>query len=109
MQSPDNNELLLCCRQARAKSAKSAAHLVDLIVAGISSINASEAQMKIAYALAFVGLLAILSPVADARRLLQSSSVTDADILNFALNLEVIFVAFVLLCLLRYHLSEFDC
>jgi len=47
------------------------------------------AFVQIAYALAVVGLLAILSPAADARRLLQSSSITDADILNFALNLEV--------------------
>ena len=46
-------------------------------------------SVQVAYALAFVGLLAILSPAADARRLLQSSSITDADILNFALNLEV--------------------
>ncbi len=44
---------------------------------------------------ALVGVLAVLSPVADARRLLQSSAITDADILNFALNLEV---CAVLLC-----------
>ena len=41
-------------------------------------------------ALAFVlGLLAVFAPSLEARRLLQSSGVTDADILNFALNLEV--------------------
>jgi hypothetical protein len=45
--------------------------------------------MRLAKALAFVGLLAIFSVGADARRLLQSSATTDADILNFALNLEV--------------------
>ena len=46
--------------------------------------------MKMAYALALVGLLAILSPAADARKLMQdTSAITDNDILNFALNLEV--------------------
>ena len=46
--------------------------------------------MKTAYALAFLGLLAVLSPAADARRMLQdSTTITDSDILNFALNLEV--------------------
>ena len=46
--------------------------------------------MKTAYALAFLGLLAVLSPAAEARRLLQdSTTITDNDILNFALNLEV--------------------
>ena len=46
--------------------------------------------MKTAYALAFLGLLALLSPAAGARRLLQdSTTITDSDILNFALNLEV--------------------
>ena len=41
-------------------------------------------------ALAFIlGLLAVFAPSLEARRLLQSSGVTDADILNFALNLEV--------------------
>ena len=50
----------------------------------------STTTMKTAYALAIVGLLAILSPVANARRLLQdSATITDNDILNFALNLEV--------------------
>ena len=46
--------------------------------------------MKTAYVLAFLGLLAVLSPAADARRMLQDSpTITDSDILNFALNLEV--------------------
>ena len=46
--------------------------------------------MKMAHALVFLGLLVILSPAADARRLLQdSTTITDNDILNFALNLEV--------------------
>ena len=44
--------------------------------------------MKFAIAVALLGLLAVLSPVADARKLMQSAP-TDADILNFALNLEV--------------------
>ena len=49
-------------------------------------------SLQISYALAFLGLLALLSPAAEARRLHQDSSmstITDADILNFALNLEV--------------------
>ena len=45
--------------------------------------------MKTVYALTLVGLLAMFSPAADARKLMQSSATTDADILNFALNLEV--------------------
>lgn len=46
--------------------------------------------MKIGYAFAVVGVLALLSPAVSARQLKQdSSSITDADILNFALNLEV--------------------
>ena len=45
--------------------------------------------MRLAHALTFVGLLSIFSVGAEARRLLQSSATTDADILNFALNLEV--------------------
>ena len=45
--------------------------------------------MQAAYAIALVGLLAFAAPAADARSLKQdSSAVTDADILNFALNLE---------------------
>lgn len=38
--------------------------------------------------LALVGMLALSAPAADARQLKQST-LTDADILNFALNLEV--------------------
>ena len=45
--------------------------------------------MRAAIALVLVGLLALFAPSTEARRLLQSSGVTDADILNFALNLEV--------------------
>ena len=45
--------------------------------------------MQAAYAIAFVGLLALAAPAANARSLKQdSSALTDADILNFALNLE---------------------
>ena len=45
--------------------------------------------MQAAYFIAFVGLLAIAAPTASARSLKQDSSApTDADILNFALNLE---------------------
>ena len=44
--------------------------------------------LQIGYAFALVGLLAILSPVAQARSLKQSSQIGDADVLNFALNLE---------------------
>ena len=42
-------------------------------------------------ALAFVAVVAILSSGASARQLKQETStgITDADILNFALNLEV--------------------
>lgn len=43
--------------------------------------------MKAVCVLALVGLLALSAPAADARQLKQSA-VTDADILNFALNLE---------------------
>ena len=45
--------------------------------------------MRAALASVLVGLLAVFAPSTEARRLLQSSGVTDADILNFALNLEV--------------------
>ena len=46
--------------------------------------------MKAAYLLAFVGALALLSPAVQARQLKQdNSAITDADVLNFALNLEV--------------------
>ena len=45
--------------------------------------------MRAALAFVLVGLLAVFAPSTEARRLLQSSGVTDADILNFALNLEV--------------------
>ena len=46
--------------------------------------------MKTAYAFALLAFVAILSPIADARRLLQdSAAINDNDILNFALNLEV--------------------
>ena len=46
--------------------------------------------MRIACSIALIGLLALLSPTAYARQLKQdSSSITDVDILNFALNLEV--------------------
>lgn len=45
--------------------------------------------MNAVLALALVGLLAFVSPSADARKLMQSSAINDADILNFALNLEV--------------------
>ena len=46
--------------------------------------------MKAAYLLAFVGALALLSPAVQARQLKQdTSAITDADVLNFALNLEV--------------------
>lgn len=38
--------------------------------------------------LALLGLLALSAPAADARQLKQTA-ITDADILNFALNLEV--------------------
>ncbi len=38
--------------------------------------------------LALLGLLALAAPAADARQLKQAA-LTDADILNFALNLEV--------------------
>ena len=45
--------------------------------------------MQAAYAIALVGLLAFTAPAAHARSLKQdSSAVTDADVLNFALNLE---------------------
>lgn len=39
--------------------------------------------------LALLGLLALSAPAADARQLKQDTTITDADILNFALNLEV--------------------
>ena len=54
--------------------------------------NHFSPSLQVSYALAFFGLLALLSPAAEARRLHQDSSmsaITDADILNFALNLEV--------------------
>ena len=45
--------------------------------------------MQLIYAIALAGLLALAAPAAHARSLKQdSSAVTDADILNFALNLE---------------------
>jgi len=45
--------------------------------------------VQVAYAFALVALLAFAAPAANARSLKQdSSSITDADILNFALNLE---------------------
>ena len=43
--------------------------------------------MQVAYAFALVGLLAFAAPLTSARSLKQSGP-TDADILNFALNLE---------------------
>ena len=43
--------------------------------------------MQAACVLALLGLLALCAPAADARQLKQA--VTDADVLNFALNLEV--------------------
>ena len=47
------------------------------------------ACLQAAYVIAFVGLLAFAAPTASARSLKQDSSTpTDADILNFALNLE---------------------
>lgn len=45
--------------------------------------------MQAACFLALLGLLALSAPAADARQLQQASDITDADILNFALNLEV--------------------
>lgn len=46
--------------------------------------------MKAAYAVALVAALALLSPAVSARQLKQdTSAITDADVLNFALNLEV--------------------
>jgi len=45
--------------------------------------------VQVAYAFALVALLAFAAPTGNARSLKQdSSSITDADILNFALNLE---------------------
>ncbi|KAL3133990.1 hypothetical protein ABBQ32_008430 [Trebouxia sp. C0010 RCD-2024] len=44
--------------------------------------------MKTFCGFVFLGLLVLLSPAAAARRLQASSAITDADILNFALNLE---------------------
>ncbi|KAL3143542.1 hypothetical protein ABBQ38_002341 [Trebouxia sp. C0009 RCD-2024] len=44
--------------------------------------------MKTFCGFVFLGLLVLLSPAAAARRLKASSAITDADILNFALNLE---------------------
>ena len=71
--------------------------------------------MKFAIAVALLGLLAVLSPVADARKLMQSAP-TDADILNFALNLEVskrfakdsCKALLLLLCILPLLLSTFS-
>lgn len=46
--------------------------------------------MKTLVALALVGLLSLAGPTVQARTLKQATSApTDADILNFALNLEV--------------------
>ena len=50
----------------------------------------SAFSMKAACVLALVGALALLSPAVQARQLKQdNSAITDADVLNFALNLEV--------------------
>ena len=46
--------------------------------------------MKLRRACAIIGVLTCLSSAAAARQLKQdSSAITDADVLNFALNLEV--------------------
>lgn len=45
-------------------------------------------MLQAAFVLALLGLVALCAPAADARQLKQAA-VTDADILNFALNLEV--------------------
>ena len=60
--------------------------------AGVAGVNMSVLQA--ACLLALLGLVALCAPSADARQLKQSSDITDADILNFALNLEVTTVSF---------------
>ena len=71
--------------------------------------------MQAACFLALLGLLALSAPAANARQLKQSA-VTDADILNFALNLEVRLVGAHVSCggimLLAYavhHMLLFSC
>ena len=77
-------------REARFLAPLDHFRLEDEVATLISSFLNFKGSMKTAYALAFLGLLAILSPAADARRLLQDSTpINDNDILNFALNLEV--------------------
>ena len=63
--------------------------------------------MKAAYALALVGVLALLSPAVTARQLKQdTSAITDADILNFALNLEVGKQAQIVVVTASRHLAQ---
>lgn len=63
------------------------------LVVDLSSVvgmaGAHMSFMQAACVLALLGLVALCAPAADARQLKQSSDITDADILNFALNLEV--------------------
>ena len=58
-------------------------------------------MLQAAFVLALLGLVALCAPAADARQLKQAA-VTDADILNFALNLEVR----PYLCLSNVHLQQ---
>lgn len=51
--------------------------------------RSSMSVVQSACVLALLGLVALCAPAADARQLKQASDITDADILNFALNLEV--------------------
>jgi len=53
-----------------------------------SGTDAARLSSQAVCILALLGLLALSAPVADARQLKQAA-ITDADILNFALNLEV--------------------
>ena len=58
---------------------------VDTCSVGTDGANLNSQAVCI---LALLGLLALSAPAADARQLKQAA-ITDADILNFALNLEV--------------------
>ena len=68
----------------------------------LSLIRDSISTMKLGRAFAILGVLALLSSAVSARQLKQdSSSITDADVLNFALNLEVRHMLYT--CLLSCH------
>ena len=62
---------------------------IDLQICCLRGLIRLLSAVQVAYAFALVALLAFAAPAANARSLKQdSSSITDADILNFALNLE---------------------